>query len=263
MTPPDMKDGKIPLVLYNLGGAIMNIISGLIFLGLYFAFGEITLLSKLMMMLSLIGFLIAAMNGIPMRMGTVDNDGYNAFALTRNPEAVRSFWVQMKVTEQIAKGVRLKDMPDEWFALPDDNAMKNSIVSVMGVFACNRLMDEQNFEEADALMAHMLEIDSGMVGLHRNLMICDRMYVELITDNRFEILNGMLTKEQAKFMKSMKNFPTVIRTEYTYALLCEVDFAKAERIKAQFEKCAQTYPYENDIQSERELMEFAENKVRD
>lgn len=261
MTPPDMTDGKIPVVLYNLGGSIMNIASGLIFLGIFLTFTNIPFLSAVMLLFAVIGFILAVMNGVPMRMGMVDNDGYNALALTRNSEAMRSFWVQMKVNEQIAKGVRLKNMPDEWFAVPSDKAMKNSMVAVMGVFACNRLMDEGNFEEADRLMAHMLETDSGMVGLHRSLMICDRMYVELITDNRREVLDSMLTKEQKKFMKSMKSFPSVLRTEYAYALLREKDTAKADQVKARFEKCAKAYPYQNEICSERELMEIAETKA--
>ena len=134
------------------------------------------------------------------------------------------------------------------------------MVVVMGVFACNRLMDAQKFEEADKLMAHMLEIDSGMVGLHRRLMICDRMYVELITENSREVLDKMFTKEQKKFMMQMKNYPSVLRTEYVYALLYEMDNAKAERIMAQFEKCAKTYPYPNGVQSERELMEIAKER---
>ena len=110
-------------------------------------------------------------------------------------------------------------------------------------------------------MAHLLEIDSGMVGLHRNLMICDRIYCELIGENRKELLDGLLTKEQKKFMKAMKSFPSVIRTEYAYARLFEKDTAKADAMKLKFEKCAKTYPYPNDIQSERELMEIADNKV--
>lgn len=261
MSPPDMADGKIPVILYNLGGSIMNIVFGLIFLGLFFIFTDIPFLSTVTLLFAVIGFILAVMNGVPMRMGAVDNDGYNAFSLTRNPEAMRAFWVQMKVNEQVAKGVRLKDMPDEWFAVPSDEAMKNSMVAVMGAFACNRLMDAEQFEEADGLMAHMLAIDSGMVGLHRSLMICDRMYVELITENRRQVLDSMLTKEQKKFMKSMKSFPTVIRTEYVYALLCEKNAVKADQAKARFEKCAKTYPYPNDVQSERELMELAEKKL--
>lgn len=240
----------------------MNIIAGVVSLGLFFFFENVPFLSTVMLMFAVIGFILALMNGVPMRLGTVDNDGYNAFALTRNAEAMRSFWVQMKTNEQIAKGVRLKDLPDEWFAVPSDEAMKNSMVVVLGVFACNRLMDAHKFEEADTLMAHILEIDSGIVDLHRRLMVCDRMYVEMLTENRREILEGMLDKVQKKFMKSMKNFPSVLRTEYVYALLCEKDTVKADKVKNQFEKCAKTYPYQNDVQSERELMEIAEKNIQ-
>lgn len=262
MIPPDMVDGKIPVAFYNLGGALMNIIAGVVSLGLFFSFENVPFLSTVMLMFAVIGFILALMNGVPMRLGTVDNDGYNAFALIRNAEAMRSFWVQMKTNEQIAKGVRPKDLPDEWFDVPSDEAMKNSMVVVIGVFACNRLMDAHKFEEADKLMAHILEIDSGIVDLHRRLIVCDRMYVEMITENRREILEGMLDKEQKKFMKSMKNFPSVLRTEYVYALLCEKDTVKADKVKNQFEKCAKTYPYQNDVQSERELMEIAEKNIQ-
>ena len=257
MTPPDMKDGKIPLVLYNLGGSLMNVIASALFFVLYIATKSIPFLSVILLMCAIVGIVIAIMNGVPMRLGTVDNDGYNAFSLTRNSEAMRSFWIQMKVNEQLAKGVRLKDMPDEWFLVPSDEAMKNSMVVVMGVFACNRLMDQQDFQEADKLMEHIMNIESGMVGLHRSLMVCDRMYIEMILENRKEIIDRMLTKEQKQFMKQMKKFPSVLRTEYVLALLHDKDIKKAEKSKGLFEKCAKSYPYQNDVISERELMDIA------
>ncbi len=254
MSPPDMIDGKIPVTLYNLGGSIMNIIASTVFLGLYFALKNVPFVSTVMIFFAAIGYIFAIMNGVPMRMGTIDNDGYNAFSMSKSPEAMRAFWVQMKINEQTASGVRLKDLPDEWFKLPSDEDMKNSMVATLGVFICNRLMDKENFEEADKLMKHMLSIESGMVGLHRNLMICDRIYIELITENRKEIIDEMLNNEQKKFMKQMKNFPSVLRTQYVHALLCENDTAKAENIKTQFENIAKTYPYPSDVQAERELM---------
>ena len=260
MTPPDMKDGKIPLVLYNLGGSFINIIIGALFLVGYLIFSDIPFLSPILLIFAVVGFMTAMMNGIPMRMGTVDNDGYNAFALSRNKEAVEAFWVQLKVAEQSSKGVRLKDMPDEWFAVPIDEAMKNSLVATRCVFTCNRLMDEEKFEEADALMAHLLEIESGIVGLHHDLLMCDRIYVELIGENRSEVIENMMTKEQKKFMKAMKRFPSVLRTQYILALLSEKDAVKAETIKNEFEKVAKTYPYAQDIESEKNLMRIAESK---
>ena len=261
MSPPDMKDGKIPLVLYNLGGSLMNVIASALFFVLYSVTKSIPFLSVMLLMCAIVGVVIAIMNGVPMRLGTVDNDGYNAFSLTRNSEATRSFWIQMKVNEQLAKGVRLKDMPDEWFTVPSDEAMKNSMVVVMGIFACNRLMDRQEFQEADKLMEHIMSIESGMVGLHRSLMVCDRMYIEMISENRKEIIDEMLTKEQKQFMKQMKKFPSVLRTEYVLALLHNKERENAEKIKTLFEKCAKSYPYQNDVESERELMKLAEGKA--
>lgn len=261
MTPPDMIDGRIPVVLYNLGGSFMNIIASIIFFVLYLLLKGVPFVSVLLLILAIIGVGFAITNGVPMRMGTVDNDGYNAFSLTRNSEALQSFWMQMKVNAEIAKGIRLKDMPDEWFEIPSDESMKNSMVVVKGIFTCNRLMDQQKFAEADKLMEHIMGIDSGMVGLHRSLMVCDRMYIELITENRSDVIGRMLTKEQKKFMKQMKKFPSVLRTEYVYALLHEQDREKADKVKEQFEKCAKTYPYPNDVQSERELMEIAEKSA--
>ena len=261
MIPPEMKDGKIPLMLYNLGGSFINIIFGALFLVGYILCSDILFLSPLLLIFAIVGFMIAMMNGIPMRMGTVDNDGYNAFALSRNEEAVEAFWVQLKVVEKSSKGVRIKDMPAEWFTVPTDEAMKNSMVATRGVFACNRLMDEEKFEEADALMAHLLEIESGIVGLHHDLLMCDRIYVELIGENRSEVIEDMMTKEQIKFMKAMKRFPSVLRTQYSIALLMEKDAAKAETIRREFEKVAKSYPYSHEIDSERDLMRIAERKV--
>ena len=60
-----------------------------------------------------------------------------------------------------------------------------------------------------------------------------------------------------EFMKAMKQFPSVIRTEYAYALLAEKDAAKAQEFERQFERCAAGYPYPNDIEAERELMQIA------
>ena len=189
------------------------------------------------------------------------NDGYNAISLGKSKDAMQAFWLQMKMNEQLSKGLRLKDMPDEWFEIPSDEAMKNNLVAAIGVSVCNRLMDQHRFQEADAQMAHILSIESGMIGLHRNLVICDRMYHELIHENRSKVVASFYTKEQQKFMKAMRTFPSVIRTEYAYALLVEKDQGKAGKAMEAFEKVSKTYPYPNDINSERELIQIAEEKA--
>lgn len=261
MAPPDFKNGKIPVMLFNFGGAIMNLIATAIFFALSLIFENIPWLSFVFTIVWIFNFLMAVTNGVPMRSSTIDNDGYNTISLGKNKEAMRAFWIQLKVNEQNTNGVRLKDMPSEWFEVPTDEQMQNNMLATIGVFATNRLMDELDFQEADKLMSHMLSINSGMTGLHKGLMICDKLFIELINENRKDVLNSMLTIEQKKFVKSMKSFPSVLRTEYAYALLCEKDVKKAEIIKANFDKIAKTYPYEPDITSEIELMEIAKSKA--
>lgn len=263
MSPPDIKDGKMPVAWYNLGGSLMNIIFGLLFLGGFFLCGEVSILSAILLLFSLLGFALAILNGVPMRTGTIDNDGYNAISLAKDPAALEAFWMQMKVVEETTRGVRLRDMPAEWFTVPEDEAMQNSMVAARGVFACNRLMDEERFDEADELMAHLLSIESGMVGLHRSLLICERIYVELITQNRREIIEEKLTKNLQSFMKAMKDNISILRTQYAIALLHEGDKAKAESIKAQFEKRAKTHPYPHEVAPERDLMAIADAKYQE
>jgi hypothetical protein len=46
------------------------------------------------------------------------------------------------VNEKITSGVRLKDMPEEWFTQPDDEDLRNPIIAAVAVLGCNRLVDE-------------------------------------------------------------------------------------------------------------------------
>ena len=261
MAPPEMVDGKFPVVLYNMGGSVMNLLVSLLFVSVLIAAPKGGFLDLFSFLMIGMGIISGLGNGIPLHTKTVDNDGYNAISLGKSKDAMQAFWLQMKMNEQLSKGLRLKDMPDEWFQMPSDEAMKNNLVAAIGVSVCNRLMDQHRFEEADAQMAHILSIESGMIGLHRNLVICDRLYYELIHENRPDVVASFYTKEQQKFMKAMRTFPSVIRTEYAYALLVEKDQGKAAKAMEAFEKVAKTYPYPNDINSERELIQIAEEKA--
>lgn len=261
MAPPQMVDGKFPVVLYNLGGSILNLMVSLLFLGIFTVVPRGSIFSSFCFLMIAMGLITGLGNGIPLHTKTVDNDGYNALSLGKSREAMTAFWLQMKMNEQLSQGKRLKDMPDEWFVMPSDGAMKSNLVAAIGVSVCNRLMDQHRFREADEQMAHILRIESGMIGIHRNLVICDRMYLELIGQNRQDVVEQFYTKEQKQFMKAMRTFPSVIRTEYAYSMLAQQDREKAEKALQAFEKAAKTYPYPNDINSERELIQIVKDKA--
>lgn len=98
------------------------------------------------------------------------------------------------------------------------------------------------------------------MGLYRCLLTCDLLYCELLGDRNRETIETLHSKELVQFMKQMKMFSMVIRTEYAFALW-EKDSEEAERLKKRFQKCAKSYPYAVDIELERGLMELAEESI--
>jgi hypothetical protein len=258
MSPPDLKDDRMPVLLYNLGGAILNVISCIIFFIIYLFTKNNNLISVIFELSIAYGIYFAALNAIPMKTGTIDNDGYNALSLIINPNSQKAMWTQLKVNELLSKGTRLKNMPDEWFYIPKPVEMKNNLIATVAVFTCNRLIDQHNFDEANDKMKQILRAKTAIVGIHRNLLVCDRIYCELLNDNK-TAAKKLMTSELKNFMNSMKDFPSIIRTNYTYTLLVENDPDKADKYKKHFIEIGKTYPYQADIRSEKELIDIVTN----
>lgn len=262
MSPPEIKDGKMPVVLYNLGGSIMNLFAAAVSVILFLLLRDTPVVSTIFLMSAVIGVFFAALNGIPMRLGAVDNDGYNALSIRKSEKSMRSFYIQLKLITELSEGKRLRDMPSEWFTVPSDEEMKNSMVAAIGVLYCNRLMDSNSFTEAQSLMEHFLSIDSGIVGAQKNLMLCDILYCELMGENRKDKIDEILTKDMKKILKARVNNPSALRTQYAYALINQKDEKTTEKIKKRFDKVIASYPYSGEAQSEMELFEIVNSYLR-
>ncbi len=260
MLPPDTADGKIPYVMYNLGGSIVNAASSLAFGTLAFIFRNNIWLFPWLLTSALVGIVFALTNGVPMRTVTVDNDGYNAKSLGKNPRALRAFYIQMMANDMQMRGIRLRDMPEEFFAFPSDEDMKNSMCATLAVFACNRLMDEGRFDEAYDMIVRTLSPGNAVVPIHRTLLKLDLTFCALITDKEENREFTELTKDDKNVVKAMKGAPCVIRTQYATELLRDKDSVKAEKTKKFFNKMVKKYPYEADAESEMELVELVERK---
>lgn len=261
MVPPEEQEGKIPYVLYNMGGILFNFLLAVLSVLAYVLTRRAhPFLGAAFLVNAIIGAALGLMNGIPMGNGSVDNDGSNALHLGENPQALHSFWLQMKINAMITEEKRLKDMPKEWFAIPGDEALKNSMCASAAVLAFSRKMDEMDFKGAEALGRELLEKNTGMAGVHRYLVISELIFCELVGENRREVIEGYYDKSFRKFARAMKSYPSVIRMEYAKALLYDRDESLAEKCKAKFEKTAKSYPHACEIEGERELLAYAENR---
>ncbi|MBQ8893860.1 MAG: M50 family metallopeptidase [Clostridia bacterium] len=254
MSPPEMKEGKLPVVLYNLGGVLMNLLVGAVCLILwFFSSGP---LAAFLYMMAVFSLLMLLTNGIPMRVDGVDNDGQNVVSLRKNYPARRAFWIQLKISEMQAEGVAPRQMPAEWFEFPQDGELQNGLTATLGVFACNRLLDEERLKEAEEQMRRLLQKRTALAGVYRNLLTCDLIFCQLMLHGDTTPLDRKLQQ----FMRAMQKNPGVLRTRYAYAMIAEKDGEKAAKLKAQFDRLAGRYPYTAELKGEARFMKMIEEK---
>ena len=127
------------------------------------------------------------------------------------------------------------------------------------MFRANRLLDAHDIDGAAALIDRLFAAETGMAGIHRILLTCDRMFCALLRDDT-ETVERLYTKAQRRLMKQMRLNPSVLRTEYALDLLHGGSSEQAEKCLALFEAHASKHPYPCEIESERELIALAAEK---
>ena len=261
LAPPAMKAGKMPYVVYNLGGVGVNLLSALLSGLLALHFGNVWGAKVFFEMLCVTGFGNALTNGIPMRVQGVANDGANARDLGKDPAALRAFWVQLSVNARQAEGVALRDMPKEWFVLPAEG-LDNIMVASQAALHANRLMDERRFAETARAIDALEAQQTALLPLHRYLLLCDRLTCALLLDeDAAPLLQRWNSKELRTFRKQMRRFLSVLRTEYGAALLVQKDAAAARKFREQFDRRTKSYPYAAEAEGERALLGLLEEKA--
>ena len=264
MEPPELVNGQMPTMLYNFGGVILNLVFSALCLGIWFVLAKVCgyrgIVTMFLMTNAVYGVYSALVNGIPLHLGMIDNDGMNALSLRRNPRAVRASWIMKKYMAMQVRGEGIMDVPEEWLEMPSDEELKNSYTAWPSGLIADRLMTEHRFEEAASLMDHLLEGKNALVELTKMGLRIDRIFCECMCGRDPEKFSELRTKKLLKYMKATKDKPSTISAEYAYALLVEKDADKACKLKAQYERVAKKYPYADILRIGRELMQLADEK---
>ncbi|MBQ7433640.1 MAG: hypothetical protein IJV50_09340 [Lachnospiraceae bacterium] len=276
MEPVDVEMEQFPTVLYNLGGILVNlIVAAAGILGAILVTRE-SVWFPFLLELGIIGIAVAVFNGVPIQ-GTVPNDGWNAIHFAKNTNLKKLFWCQLKINALQVRGVRLKDMPQEWFALPEEGTDGTGSLKdmpqewfalpeegtdgtgIMLAFSENRAMDLHDFATAQSLIDRMLE--ENTVGIYKALCLADQAYISVLQHGTQASLSMLEEKEIAMILKQMRKYPSVLRANYAIALLKEQDTEKAAAIKAEYQKVTETYPLQADLASEAELFALADQQA--
>ncbi len=262
LPPPRSADGGYPTVLYNLGGSAFNFLSIALCLLLYPVLPNALFLRIFLWGNAVFGLLMGLSNAIPLKLGGIANDGYNALALRKDPVGLRAFWVQLQVNGLMTRGQDLADMPPQWFVLPGEEALKNPIVGGLANLCAAYHHSRRDFERAEQVSRYLLEHAPGMLELHRNELRCELLFYEIIGPCRRQEIDALYTGALKKYMQATKIYLSRIRLQYAYELLVLRDEKRAQKTLARFHKAAKSWPYRAEVKTEGELMKLIEQKAR-
>lgn len=257
MLPPQLKKDKIPYRLYNLGGCLLNLVFLFIFLAVTISLYDYPVFHAIFSMLTVTQFVLLINNGIPTRTPYIQNDAQNLIDIAENKEAVHSFYIQLLVSESLSRGLSLSEMPSEWFTMPSDDKLNNSIVSTIAYLACLRELELGNYYSVHKLIRELLQKATNMLGLYKFFLEIEIIYLDVIHQWASKEYVFAKLEELKKPLTSFKNGITTSRVLYAVNLIYKNNLAEASKNLQAFEKAVKKYPYKQEVEKERKLIELA------
>lgn len=252
LKPPAWKEEGVPVRFYNLGGILLNLICFLLCLPFCFIVPVSTFGGMLLLSFTVFSGFTFFLNGVPV----TNNDGDNVLHLADDKAAVRAFWAQMMGNALMAEGVALADIPEDLYDLPEGADLSNPLIAASIMNKSQIPLYHHRYEEADEAMARVQAEATGLPPVLKHLLANERLWYELMHENRTEVKEAFLTKEFQKSRKAMYSIPSFIRVSYTEAL-SKGDNAEAEKWTEKMDRLSKSYPFQNEIREERFLMEEA------
>lgn len=253
MDPPDDME-NYRFIRYNLGGCIMNLVSGLagMILGLFvppsnfmrfflFAFG-------------LVGIASALANGIPSKANNgIENDGFNTLFLLTNARAPIGFWKQLRISALSSQGKRLNEMDDSLFEY-DEEDLNDGMNAIIPELKGQRYLEIFDFQNSVKELNIAIDPKTALAPIQKSMAKIDLATCYLGLKETGKANKIIKDPQMIQVFAQMKKFPNVIRLQYLYGKINQNDSEKNLSLKREFDEIAKTWPNPNEIESEREII---------
>ncbi|HAO60504.1 MAG TPA: hypothetical protein DCQ90_00815 [Erysipelotrichaceae bacterium] len=260
MMPPQPFRDDFPYRLYNHGGWIFNMITVIVTSVVLLLVPMDLSLSSFLLIFALIALSLALTNGIPIKISGYPNDGYNIRSMKMSADCRRAFYMQMHIHGVFVSGVRLEDMPEEWFQHSDSADLSEPLIATIDEFRCSRAFDKGETEEATRFANELIQ-RPGLVEFQKNELRCVLLFNEVLSECRPEVIHSLYTKPLQKYIQRTSYMPARHRLTYALEKIYFRDEMKAKKAKTKFEKALKTFPYRVEIEVEKKAMEEIDERA--
>lgn len=261
MMPKTNNYEELHYILYNLGGVLMNAIVSIVSAIILLSIDTNKYIEVILIAFIFVGIVCVIGNGIPMKISGIANDGYNILSISKDKFIKYCFYTQLKVNGLLYKGMRIKDMPIEWFYIKDGADINNPLVTSLKIMEANYYHDKLNFEMAKKCYEDILENSPKIIKLYENEIKCELLFLEILNGN-LEKVEEIYTKELRNYIKITECYISRKRLMYTYNLMVLKDKNKADKLLGEFERVKKTYPVKSEIESEEEIIKLIGDKLK-
>lgn len=240
---------------YLMGGVLLNVLISLLALG-YLAFQGIQQLFPdiFLFLLGLSGIFFAVMNGLPLKLGGIPNDGYHFWFCRHEVRFRDDFYRMLKVHALQCEGETLANMPKQWFPVPP--IVDGSVGSVMPLLL-HASWCVANFDFVSALDAlaklkpHIAETPL----LYRLEWKCEYLFCLLMVHGKSIEAQELNCSELRDYVgKSMRFQIGKVRLAHAFALWMEDDLDKADGLKMAAQSLALKAPNRGEAVQELEII---------
>lgn len=259
MLPPELKNGFVPYLWYNLGGVIINLSVSIISILIEKQTRSYTHLSVMLLFcfaLTLTGFFCAITNGIPYYSNAMVNDGYHIMSLKKSRIVQKSYYVMLKTNALQVKGKRIGELPYEWFLLPEEADLSNPINASIRILEGNWYYDKLQFEEARICYETLLNSSVTILNVLKRELLCELLFFELVSFQREEVIHSLYTKELIRYIEAMKFMINKQKLRYACAVVIDQDLEKANKIYTCAWQNKENFCIKGEAEMEFEVLEW-------
>lgn len=253
LTPPVLPLEKIPTGWYNFGGVLFNIVALLAVFPLFFVKLN-PFLSECVVIFALTDAMLILLNGIPMKVSGAGNDAYNMLLLRKNPLAKRGFVIALRSNALLQQGVRPKDMPQDWFAVPETINYRDQLEVSIPMMAAGCLIDELRYADARTAYENLNNHKDEIIGLYVKEIACELVFLRLICgdiDGAKELLDENLKRYIKTYRKVMSSKERIL---CAIALKLDGNRKEATAIYGEVKKRRQDYLLQGEVDSDLAIM---------
>ena len=262
LTPPEKPIHDIPVVIYNLGGVMMNLLTATLSLILLITTEELPYPIELFLIFNcIIGFFLGILNGIPFSFGAISNDANNMRLLLKDEQSKQTMVHLLHINAFVQKGMRPKDIPDFYFTCNKPINYKNPLQINLYLMVIGKLMDEEQWEICYNKLEDLIKHKDEMLDLFIKETACELLFISLIT-GRQERAKELYTEELSRYIQQYaKIMSSKQRILCTIAFYMEKDRVKAEKIYKKLALQQDRMLMQGEVKMDLALMDSMLNKI--